>query len=90
MWVMHSDTSIIVTSISLNESNSDLPPPSLNIMIDDAQQQQDLLLEADTKRKGAYIGHRSETSTHDVYNEFIEFGYRINYNTWRLTLKSFF
>ena len=88
MWVMHSDTSIIVTSISLNESNSDLPP-SLN-MIDDAQQQQDLLLEADTKRKGAHIGRRSETSTHEVYNEFLEFGYRINYNTWLLTLKSFF
>ena len=88
MWVMHSDTSIIVTSISLNESNSDLPP-SLN-MIDDAQQQQNLLLEADTERKGAYIGHRSETSTHEVYNEFLEFGYRINYNTWLLTLKSFF
>lgn len=86
MWVMHSDTSI-VSSISLNKSNSDLTP--LN-MIDDAQEQLDLLLEADTKCKGAYIGRRSETSTHEVYNEFIEFGYRINYNTWPLTLKSFF
>ena len=39
---------------------------------------------------GPYIGPREEANAHEVYNEFIFNGYRINYTTWRQTLLSFF
>ena len=37
-----------------------------------------------------YIGPQEEACAHDVYNRHILTGYRINYNTWGVTLKSLF
>ena len=37
-----------------------------------------------------YIGPKEEACEHDVYNRHILTGYRINYNTWAVTLKSLF
>jgi len=36
-------------------------------------------------RNGPHIGAREEANEHEVYNEFILKGYRINYKTWRVT-----
>lgn len=41
-------------------------------------------------KKGAYLGPKHEANPHEVYNEFIYTGYRINYTTWSVTLKSIF
>lgn len=41
-------------------------------------------------RSGAYLGPRHEANPHEVYNDYIVSGYRINYSTWTLTLKSLF
>ena len=37
-----------------------------------------------------YIGPKEEACEHDVYNRHILTGYRINYHTWPVTLKSLF
>jgi len=44
----------------------------------------------DSLRKGAYLGPKHEANPHEVYNEYIIKGYRINYSTWTMTLKSLF
>ena len=41
-------------------------------------------------RSGPYLGPRHEANPHEVYNDYIMNGYRINYSTWTLTLKSLF
>ena len=51
----------------------------------------ELLYDAgETLKSGPYLGPKSEANAHEVYNQFIEKGYRINYKTWRQTIGSLF
>ena len=49
-----------------------------------------MTVKLETLRSGPHIGSKEEANEHEVYNEFIFKGYRINYKTWRDTLLSFF